>query len=224
MTNNISFLKISPRVLIVAGIVAMALVGVCIPLFTNAATLNRQLEIGMSGADVSLLQTFLAQDSTIYPQGLVTGYFGPLTQAAVSKFQARNGIATVGRVGPVTLVAINAQMDSGSKTGFDRISPIVSSISVSTDKTAAMFNWNTSEPSSAIIYYSPSPLVMMEGGAGSDVSVSGQTLLVHSDMRSSHSGTVSGLQQNTTYYYVLYVRDSSGNVTVTQMSTFKTAN
>jgi len=63
----------------------------------NAATLTRQLELGMRGDDVSSLQTFLAQDVTIYPQGLVTGYFGSLTKSAVSNFQARNGISTVGR-------------------------------------------------------------------------------------------------------------------------------
>jgi len=36
------------------------------------------------------LQEFLKeQGKEIYPQGLITGYFGPLTQAAVIRFQER---------------------------------------------------------------------------------------------------------------------------------------
>ena len=44
------------------------------PFLASADALYRQLSIGMSGSDVSSLQTFLATDSTIYPQGLVTGH------------------------------------------------------------------------------------------------------------------------------------------------------
>ncbi len=39
----------------------------------HADTLTRQLEEGNSGADVTSLQTYLAKDPTIYPQGLITG-------------------------------------------------------------------------------------------------------------------------------------------------------
>lgn len=191
-----------------------------------AATLDRQLEITMSGADVSTLQTFLAQDSTIYPQGLVTGYFGPLTKVAVSNFQTRNGIDPVGRVGPITLVALNAQMGSGniSKTGSDKYSPTISSLNVSTTQTNATFSWNTDENAAAIIYYSSQPLAMTEAGPNSAVNISGSTLLLHSDLRTTHSGTITGLQPNTTYYYVAYARDGSGNESVSIPLTFKTSN
>src|SRR6185436_11962914 len=97
-TNVSNFFKVS----------FASLAMVALPLVASAATLDRQLEFGMSGSDVSTLQTFLALDTSIYPQGLVTGYFGPLTRAAVINFQAKNGIATVGRVGPITLVALNS--------------------------------------------------------------------------------------------------------------------
>ncbi|MCL9971914.1 MAG: peptidoglycan-binding protein, partial [Candidatus Pacebacteria bacterium] len=59
---------------------------VALPVLTFAATLERQLEVGMTGTDVSALQTYLAADPTLYPQGLVTGYYGFLTKSAVSNF------------------------------------------------------------------------------------------------------------------------------------------
>ena len=58
---------------------------------------------------MSWLQQWLYQNG-YYPQGLVTGYYGALTQAAVQNFQAKNGIVSsgtpdstgYGNVGPKT--------------------------------------------------------------------------------------------------------------------------
>jgi peptidoglycan hydrolase-like protein with peptidoglycan-binding domain len=175
----------------------------------------------MKGQDVSDLQTFLAQDNTIYPQGLVTGYFGGLTQSAVSNFQARNGISTVGRVGPVTMAAINAQM-GGLVTGSDRSAPTINSLSINTTNSSATFNWNTSENSSAVIYYSTSPLSMIEASNSGAATIGGSSLLVNADLRVSHLGVLTGLNANTIYNYVVYVRDGSGNENITWPSTFHT--
>ena len=71
------------------------------PIFT------RELEFGMHGDDITALQLFLAKDKTLYPEGLITGYFGSLTRSAVRRFQARYGIKQVGRVGPITLEKLN---------------------------------------------------------------------------------------------------------------------
>ncbi|MFA6050704.1 MAG: peptidoglycan-binding domain-containing protein [Candidatus Paceibacterota bacterium] len=201
-----------------------AVFALCIPAVASADTLYRPLSIGMSGTDVSSLQTFLARDVSIYPQGLVTGYFGVLTKAAVANFQARNGISAVGRVGPITLPVINAQMSGGNVVGYDRTAPSISSLSVSIDRNNATLSWDTNEHASAIVYYSTYPISMTEAGAGSAVTISGTSLLVHTDVRTSHSTTLIGLQSNTRYYYVVYVKDVSGNESVTPVSSFQTSN
>ena len=75
--------------------------------------LTRQLQEGMQGNDVQALQQMLATDPEIYPEGLVTGYFGSMTKRAVQKFQQRAGIDQVGRVGPQTLARINQIFQEG---------------------------------------------------------------------------------------------------------------
>ena len=54
----------------------------------NAITTN--LSFGMTSQQVSCLQQFLkSQGADIYPEGLVTGYFGSLTKSAVIRFQEK---------------------------------------------------------------------------------------------------------------------------------------
>jgi hypothetical protein len=189
----------------------------------QAATLDRQLELGMSGPDVSTLQTFLATDNTIYPQGLVTGYFGSLTKSAVSNFQARNGISNIGRVGPVTLAAINAQMNNGMTIGTDKTAPVISGLNLSITNSGVTMNWGTDKNAAAVIYYSNTPLTLTEGSPTSPIAIGGSSLLVNSNLQISHTGTITGLNPNTIYYYVVYVRDGNGNENITWPSTFKTA-
>lgn len=86
---------------------ASLIVSLSVPLVSSAATLAtnfpRNLTLGTKGEDVSRLQQFLTKDTSIYPEGLVTGYFGSLTQKAVVRFQQKNNITpTRGYVGPLT--------------------------------------------------------------------------------------------------------------------------
>ncbi|HEY4509007.1 MAG TPA: peptidoglycan-binding protein [Candidatus Paceibacterota bacterium] len=199
----------------IAGILSVFMFGIAYT--ASAATLYRQLQFGMSGSDVSDLQVFLAKDVAIYPQGLVTGYFGNLTKSAVVNFQNRNGISPVGRVGPITMAAINVQM------GSDSSSPFIGAVSVSTSNNFATLNWNTNENASAVIYYSTMPISMIEGSPTTGVTIGGSSLLVHTDLRSVHSASITGLQANTTYYFVVYVRDGAGNESISWPSTFTTA-
>ncbi len=72
----------------------------------------RPLALGMRHTDVSKLQEALKTDSSIYPEGVVSGYFGPATLKAVKKFQEKYGLASpgaagYGTVGPKTRAKLN---------------------------------------------------------------------------------------------------------------------
>ena len=76
---------------------------------------NETLSFGMRNDEVRQLQEFLvSQGSDIYPEGLVTGYFGDMTLQAVGRFQIANGIVNsasdsgYGVVGPRTRAKINS--------------------------------------------------------------------------------------------------------------------
>lgn len=73
---------------------------------TSDASLLARLHLGSRGAGVTRLQTLLASDSSIYPEGLVTGIYGPLTQKAVVRLQQKNSLVPVGYVGPKTLAVL----------------------------------------------------------------------------------------------------------------------
>ena len=77
---------------------------------------NSDLEYKMTSPDVKNLQIVLNKDpntrvavSGAGSPGQETTYFGPLTLAAVKKYQAANGIPTTGYVGPLTRAALNAK-------------------------------------------------------------------------------------------------------------------
>jgi peptidoglycan hydrolase-like protein with peptidoglycan-binding domain len=192
-----------------------------LPAFTHAAdALYRQLELGVSGADVTALQTFLASDSTLYPQGIISGYFGSLTKSAVMRFQTRNGISPVGRVGPITLAALNLQMAGGvSNNGT---APIISAVNVNANRNSAVVTWNTVDASRGVVYYSTTPLTTYE--RTNSVDVSGITAMTDNNLRNSQNVSLQNLQQNTTYYYLVYTTNAAGNVSVTWPSTFHTSN
>lgn len=66
------------------------------------------LKQGSEGDQVIALQTLLAADAALYPEGKITGFFGPATRRAVARFQARNGLEQVGFIGPKTRSLLNA--------------------------------------------------------------------------------------------------------------------
>ena len=229
------------------SLIAIPALFAAIPFFASADTLTRNLTTGMSGADVTALQTFLATRPSVYPQGLVTGYYGFLTQAAVSNFQVNNGIDGVGSVGPITLPVLNLQisqgvmaaggistMNGGNTTytnngsvsntvvGTGGTAPVITNISISPSRNNATISWNTDQSANGIVYYNTSPLNL--GTSLTNVAVSGgYSASTNTGLSTYQSVSLSNLSANTTYYYMVYTTDQGGNVSVSWPSTFQTS-
>ncbi|MDP3799926.1 MAG: peptidoglycan-binding domain-containing protein, partial [bacterium] len=74
----------------------------------------------------------------IYPEGTVSGFYGPKTTAAVKKFQTKYGLNPVGRVGPATMAKLNEVL-SGS---VEKVTPSVS-VPVTTTPSESTSNTTT---------------------------------------------------------------------------------
>lgn len=191
----------------------------------NAATftpISRYLGVGDSGADVRNLQLFLASNSLVYPQGLVTGYYGSLTKNAVIQFQISQDIFPVGVVGPMTLARINQII--ASDKGLDISACLISSVTVDKNSNSAFIKWSTNELSKGKVYYSTTPIVIREAsGNFMEPFITSSVLNVEdANFTVSKAISISGLQSNTIYYYMIVSTDSSGNVSITLPSSFMT--
>ncbi|KKT43025.1 MAG: Collagen triple helix repeat domain protein [Candidatus Wolfebacteria bacterium GW2011_GWE2_44_13] len=80
----------------------------------DSVTFTGSLRVGSRGGQVKALQEFLKQSPDIYPEGLVTGYFGPLTENAVKRFQQKEAIEAIGIVGPITRAKLNEIVIKGA--------------------------------------------------------------------------------------------------------------
>ena len=75
---------------------------------STATSITYTLAKGMQNGQVTKLQQILARSPEIYPEGLITGYFGPATERAVMRFQKRYDLEQVGHVGPKTKTLLNS--------------------------------------------------------------------------------------------------------------------
>ena len=81
----------------------------------DARIWKRHLQKGDSGLDVRHLQEMLIKE-LVYPEALVTGYFGELTENSVKRFQQKHNIVSdgdpmstgFGRIGWTTLSILNS--------------------------------------------------------------------------------------------------------------------
>lgn len=181
-------------------------------------TINSQLDLGESNTDVTSLQTFFADNVTIYPERRVTGYFGGLTKAAVMRFQALYGFDQVGRVGPITRDKINTIINSGgwNMSTTDTSGPAFSNIFQSQTNLSANVTFNTDEVTTARVVYYTTPLMFNEGDINSMGfgPIGGLSTYSTSGSSKSHTVTLLNLQPNTVYYYTVIATDASGNVSV----------
>ena len=190
---------------------------------TAHAAISTQMDIGSRGSDVTALQQFLATNFSIYPQGIVSGYFGPLTAAAVVQFQVNYDISQVGRVGPQTMTKINNLMATGY--GLDTSAAIMNNLSVNAGTNSATISWTTNEPTRGQVFYDTS-IPMSNEATGHDQLpyIGGTPASANSNtsVASSQSISLTGLQSQTTYYYIARAIDNSGNVTMTMPYYFRT--
>ncbi|MDO8564773.1 MAG: peptidoglycan-binding domain-containing protein [bacterium] len=167
---------------------------------------------GAQGSNVTNLQLFLATDATVYPEGTISGFYGPLTQAAVQRFQCKRGIicsgsvsATgYGRVGPATLAVINASIAAGGGGGTvgDVHAPIMTAGTFATTSNSVVFSWSTNEPARSRIMYGLSfPFLYATAPSFVDASVDANTNVV-----------LSSLVSKSPYFYVRESVDVNGNV------------
>jgi len=196
----------------------------------------KQLRTGMTSEEVKLLQEILATDPEVYPEGLITGYFGKLTERAVKKLQKKLCLEEVGSVGPKTLSRINELLTEGAGSSGkvppglliapgiqkklcatstpDTTAPVISDIvATSTTATTTQIKWLTNEKANSKVWYSISTPVV---AATSTAAVSS------SDYVLNHSIALSGLTASTTYYYLVTSADKSGNTATATEKSFTT--
>jgi hypothetical protein len=136
ITTTFNFMK-SITSVISKAVISLLAAAVVISFFTlpaqqasamgNCPYLSRTLSLGMRDAttngEVSALQQFLAQDPSLFPDGEVTGYFGPMTQRAVERFQARMGIINYGNAASTGYGSVGAQTRAALAQACDFSSP-----------------------------------------------------------------------------------------------------
>lgn len=148
--------------------------------------LLESLNKGTRSDNVATLQTLLAKDVQIYPEGYVTGYYGKLTSAAVERFKNKHDKPRVS----VESVAV----------------PHIFGLSATSTKTTMTVVWGTDVPTSAKIWWgSPGPL-----------DTERMTPVSTAALSESHQAYFSGgIFASTTYAFVIAVSNKDGNTSTT---------
>jgi len=102
-----------------------------VPAVCVGVTLSRNLTVGATGSDIKCVQASMnALGHTVATTGAgspgnETFYFGPLTLAAVQKYQAAQGWTPANQVGPLTRQALNTWLGGGTVVPPGTPSPVV---------------------------------------------------------------------------------------------------
>ncbi len=100
---------------------------------SNSKKLTKSLFVGMSDTEVRTIQSYLSKDSSIYPEKIISGYFGKLTEKAVRRFQTKYGIRQTGIFDKLTRdkfnslyalgTAVNKNINTNVATPVKAVSP-----------------------------------------------------------------------------------------------------
>lgn len=214
-----------------------------------ALEIKNQLREGSYGSEVKLLQEILASDPDIYPEGKITGYFGPATKRAVKRFQEKFCISSVGSVGPQTLSKINELLTEGAGNSGKVPSGLLTAPGIqkklcgsSTSTVTSTSNVNkiidTAAPvissvsstdigtSTAKIYFKTNEWaegkIYYDTLTPVDTAATSTLSAVTSGMFKNHNLFLTDLASTTTYYYFISAKDSSGNIATSSESSFTT--
>jgi hypothetical protein len=173
---------------------------------TGGHTFSVDLTMGSKGADVTALQNMLIGKGHAIAAG-ATGYFGAQTKAAVSAWQAANGITpSVGYFGPKSRTAANA---AGGTTSTTPTTPGTTPAGVTTvGKEGIMTVTLGATPVPSNIYAGDKGvgiLGVQVQAQQSDLDIQRVTLYLGTDNRIYNK-----------IYQTLYVKDPSGAVVATQ--------
>ncbi len=204
----------------IIGIFVLVLSFTIAPTFAKADTYSQiggaTLKYGSRGTSVTALQQFLASNSDIYPAGSVTGYFGPLTKAAVIQFQLSYNLNADGIAGPNTKGKANSIIASG--LGMDLFAPAINNLSVaSVSGNNVNVSFSSNEPVKTAVFYDTNAINWSNWDDAaitlSTPNISGASK-VDDSFSLNKQLTLSNLSANTNYNYVVTATDQSGNTSV----------
>ncbi len=114
MNKIISAFEIRRSLFITAGFAMLLALTMMVGFqYASAAEINitadSNLSLGSTGQGVVVLQGLMSEMGYLQvPAGVAFGYYGPLTQAAVARYQVSRGITpAVGYFGPITKISMN---------------------------------------------------------------------------------------------------------------------
>jgi peptidoglycan hydrolase-like protein with peptidoglycan-binding domain len=211
----------------------------------EAATITASLDVGSRGNEVILLQTYLAQDDDLYPQKLLTGYFGPLTRAAVGRFQCRENIVCeeavnisvtttptasgYGRVGPRTKARLNELMKGMTLTtsSGEVLGASTGNVGGSTDFSAPVMSEEKVTVGSTFATISwitnESAWSQVFYGKAYPFLLTNAAIVKDPSFDTTNGVTIGNLEPNTTYYYVRESADVANNIARSVVMSFTTS-
>jgi peptidoglycan hydrolase-like protein with peptidoglycan-binding domain len=203
--------------LLFTAILTLALI--CTSAVANAQITGGTMKMGTRGSNVTALQQLLSTNRDIYPAGMVTGYYGPLTHSAVVQFQLHYNLAADGIAGPATIGKMNSVIAMGR--GLDIYAPQIANVKTSSNGRVESISFNSNEPVRAYVYYDTNGLMVRDSGASFTAPMVSGTAVSTSTYGTSNTVTTPTLNSNTNYNYMVLAVDQSGNWNVYSPGTFR---